>query len=287
MACDLDDSAAEADRVSVEFVVDQRDLRLRLWGYGDECHGCLLLPAASAGLRERVGSYATAVRDRFPSQIDVTTWPGIRLPIPESARVECRLDVAEGVIVPCPRGRFGYDWHEQMVALDGETYLRLAAVDLDDPEAIFAFVAKYGPLGGEELYRTFMDAVVGQWVFMNLYGPQLNPRVEEGRKVRALLREEAAQMTNVAERDIDSKLRANFPSYALRLVYTETLDEFRFAARCLRDLTSAWRMFREGTAVSEMHWVSPLQPEPGVSRGFSATTDSRSTCSIGCYPTSS
>src|SRR5207248_2929908 len=40
----------------------------------------------------------------------------------------------------------------------------------------------------------------------------------------------------------------------------ETLNEFRFAARCLRDLTSAWKMFRDGRRVTDFEWVSPASP---------------------------
>jgi len=185
--------------------------------------------------------------DILQSQIHVTAWPGVPLPIPETYRVESKL-TAEGVIVPCPRGRYGRDWEEEAVALNGETYLRLASIDLDDAEAIFAFVAKYGPLGGADAYHAFMREAA--FAFANMYRAQLDATTEHEKKKRALHEEETRTSDSV------------WPSYALRFHYTETLDEFRFAARCLRDLTCAWRMFKEGTPASDVHWVSPQHSDP-------------------------
>src|SRR5439155_17394662 len=122
----------------------------------------------------------------------------------------------------------------------GETYLRLASIDLDDAEAIFAFVAKYGPLGGGDAYHAFMSEAA--FAFANMYRAQLDATTEDKKKKRALQEEETRTSDSV------------WPSYALRFHYTETLDEFRFAARCLRDLTSAWRMFKEGTPASDVRW---------------------------------
>src|SRR6266571_4161988 len=170
--------------------------------------------------------------DMLQSQLHVMAWPAVPLPLPQTYRVESRLTDA-GVIVPCPRGKYGEDWEEEAVTLSGETYLQLAAVDLDDPQAIFAFVAKYGTLGGGELYGAFVRE--GPYAFVNMYRAQLDAPSEYQKTTRALRAEET--------RTSDSR----WPSDALKLLFTETLDEFRFAARCLRDLTSAWRMFKEGT----------------------------------------
>jgi hypothetical protein len=40
----------------------------------------------------------------------------------------------------------------------------------------------------------------------------------------------------------------------------ETVDEFRFAARCLRDLYSGWRMLKDGHDAIDYDWVSPKDP---------------------------
>jgi hypothetical protein len=187
------------------------------------------------------GGYVTGMSDILQSQLRITAWPGVALPVPDAYRVRSRL-TDEGVIVPCPQGEYGLDWEEEAVALNGETYLELAGVNLDDPDAIFAFVQKYGTLDGWSAYLTIMNH--GGYAVTNLYGPQLNEPLEREKKERALA-EEASHPKSV------------WPSDVLRWVYTETLDEFRFVARCLRDMRSAWRIFRDGTAASEVEWVSP------------------------------
>jgi hypothetical protein len=82
----------------------------------------------------------------------------------------------------------------------------------------------------------------------NLFRPRLNEPVEHARKTGAL-------------RDEENRSDAVWASDAHRWAYTETLDEFRFVARCLRDMTSAWRMFRDGRAASDVEWVSPHPAE--------------------------
>src|SRR5262249_16706894 len=160
--------------------------------------------------------------DNLQSQLHVTCWPGVPVPLPDTRRVESRLNLEEGVIVPSPRGRYGRDWEEEPVSLDGETYLRLAVVDLDDPEAIFAFVSRYGPLGGWQAYNTVMKRAA--FAPANLYRGSLDPVIEDGKKTRAL--EEHARKSSPGHPAARSPL--NFPSYVLRFHFTETLDEFRF-----------------------------------------------------------
>ncbi len=181
------------------------------------------------------------------AQIHVTAWPGVPLSLPQTYRVESKLTAAE-VIVPCPRGQYGRDWEEEAVPLNGETYLRLASVDLDDPEAIFAFVAEYGTLGGADAYHAVMREAA--YAFANMYRAQLDATTEQEKRERALREAETRTPDSV------------WPSDTLKFYYTETLDEFRFAARFLRDLTSAWLMFKEGTPASDVDWVSPGDSDP-------------------------
>jgi hypothetical protein len=184
--------------------------------------------------------------DILQSQLHVTAWPGVPLPLPETHRVESKLTDA-GVIVPCPRGQYGRDWEEEAVTLNGETYLRLAAVDLDDPQEIFAFVSKFGTLGGWEAHITFMREAPS--AIAQMYRDQLDSENQKEKKTHALREEQTRTSDSV------------WPSDVLSFYYTETLDEFRFAARFLRDLTSAWLMFKEGTPASDVHWVSPQQTD--------------------------
>src|SRR5437773_11158367 len=91
--------------------------------------------------------------DTLQSQLRITAWPGVPLPLPDAVRLESVLDAEEGVIVPKAEGGPGA-WVEleQVVPVAGETYLQLAEVDLDDPSSIMAFVSRYGPLGGAAAY---------------------------------------------------------------------------------------------------------------------------------------
>src|SRR5712691_6738352 len=93
------------------------------------------------------------------SQLRITAWPGVPLPLPPVTSLECALDASGEVIVPrvdafikLTAFEGADDWvadtHETVVTPTGETYLRLAELDLEDPDAILDFVRDYGPLGG-------------------------------------------------------------------------------------------------------------------------------------------
>lgn len=184
-----------------------------------------------------------AVSDTLQAQLHVTPWPGVPLPLPLTYRVPCRLDEQFGVIVPCPEGQYGEDWLEESVTLDGETYLRLAALDLDDSQAILGFVNQFGVLGAWELYVALTDMA---FAIANLFRPQLNLDAEKARSHHALAVDHAR--TGAGDQ---------WPSDVLRISFTETLAEFRFAARCLIDLTTAWRLYKEGAPDEEVEWLSP------------------------------
>jgi hypothetical protein len=162
--------------------------------------------------------------------------------------------VESGVIVPCPDGRYWEDWREEPIMLDGETYLRLAAIDLDDPQAIFAFVNKFGPLGGVEAY----DATTRMaHRIANVYRTRLDRDADYATKLRVLREDHARTGSGDA-----------WPSEEYRFHFTETLDECRFAARCLRDLTAGWRMYRDGTTASKVRWLSPDESDPELLSEF-------------------
>jgi hypothetical protein len=206
---------------------------------------CHLLRRLDGGLAcDQDGGYARRVSDTVQAQLHVTTWPEIPLPLPLLYRVPSRLDPDSGVIVPCPEGRYGEDWIEEPVELDGETYLRLAAVDLDDPQAILAFVQEYSVLGGWELYVAVTDMA---YRIANLFRPRLDFEGENARKRYALAADHARTGSGDA-----------WPTEVYREHFAETLEEFRFAARLLIDLTTAWRMYKEGAPAGEIDWLSPV-----------------------------
>jgi len=209
------------------------------------------------------------------AQLRITAWPAAPLPLPQAARFECSLDPAEGVIVPGVEGftklsigpeNAPHSWiaetPETWVTPNGETYLRLAELDLDDAEAILDFVRQYGPLGGALAHASLRSQ--GDF-FKQHYAGQLNLRRESVKKRRALVNELIRQEPRMAD-VVDTKNdewwdRSLFTTLSQIPPCIETLDEFRFAARCLRDLYSAWRMYKDGRDVTDFEWVSPSDPE--------------------------
>jgi hypothetical protein len=169
------------------------------------------------------------------------------------------IDMALGVI-----GAPGVGWWQitpaDRVRPTGETYLRLGNVDLDDPAAILRFVNQYGLLGGAAAYASLQS--LGGF-FKQHYKDRLDPRHERAKKRRAL----RAELTRIghplaefADDEDDSWWDDHLPLGEVPLA-VETLEEFRFAARCIRDLQSAWLMFRDGRNASDFKWVSSSRPE--------------------------
>jgi hypothetical protein len=196
---------------------------------------------------------------------DVIAWPNQPLPAPRVAVVATRLDPEREVILPAdPHALIKFSKLERTsYQPSGETYLRLAEVNLDDPEAILAFANRYGTLGGWEAYADLVLSGRGSLVPKRLYEGELDFDAGWKAKSRALrsLMEEPEwlrQPTNQA--DIDKLeewwdiVKMNLQNPGPPLV--ETVAEFTFAARCIRDLVTAWRVIHEGLEAEDVGWVS-------------------------------
>jgi hypothetical protein len=121
----------------------------------------------------------------------------------------------------------------------GEIYLELATVDLDDPDAIFSFVRDFGVLGvAYDRFRFFRDL------------PGFT-RYELPRLAESWPRERYAQR-------IDDYL--DLRGARVKSTLVETLDEFRFGARCLQDLLTAARTATTETTPSRSEWLSISSP---------------------------
>lgn len=123
-------------------------------------------------------------------------------------------------------------------APSGEIYLRLVALNLDDPEEVLRFVNEFSILG---LFDTFES-----WRSFSMW-----PEVE--RAVHASRR----KASDILEPGFDYSDH-------------ETLDEFRIGATLLRDGLSAWKFLRGELAADDVRWESPAfehraQPDPYVS----------------------
>jgi hypothetical protein len=205
------------------------------------------------------------------TQLRITPWPPGPLPLPPVARLDYHLDNDGEVLIP----RIDDINHVSHLLTDsvstpqldgslatwfrpsGETYLRLADVDLEDPEAILGFANRYGLLGGALAYARLRSTDL----FEQYYAGQLQPRHEWSKALSALRSQLLARQPKLASL-FDGKRGSSWEQWLSTVLghvppVIETLTEFRFAARCLRDLYSAWRMFKDRCDVTEFEWVSP------------------------------
>lgn len=192
------------------------------------------------------------------SQLHITPWPDKPLPSPPALQAPSQLDATGTVIYPVfTQPGLGYEKRER-IELSGETYLRLGDVDLGDADSILAFVNSYGALGGLVAYRDVLGD--GDPRSALLYETQLDWRAELVKKKRVLREEmrdlpdwipevERRQWRSVRSRTLLSELPP----------VVETLEEFRFAARLIRDIKTAWVVLRDGLDPESVEWVSEPQ----------------------------
>lgn len=112
------------------------------------------------------------------------------------------------------------------VAATGEIYLELVRVDLDDDEAVLSFVDRFEILGtGYANYGLFRE--------LPGFIEQVLPELEESWRHRH----------GTPWADQSGRYRGR--------TMAETLTEFRFGARCFRDLVRAWEVVRAGTLLTD------------------------------------
>jgi hypothetical protein len=204
-------------------------------------------------------------------QLRITVSPASPLALPNVEVRTWGLEADEGVLVPRLGDQSAPAYARRLIPPpadlikpSGETYLRLAEVDLEDADAILAFVNRYGILGGGRAFASLRHYIDSE-LFWKHYEHQLDSEHESGKTRRALEAELlrcghplAQPRTDgddaVWDYALDSALGRIPPAI-------ETLAEFRFAARCIRDLYSAWLMFKDNREVREFNWVSPTWPD--------------------------
>ncbi len=145
----------------------------------------------------------------------------------------------------------------------GETYLQLHTdnLDLDDPAAILEFANEFGLLMGFHGYDRFFD-----WLQFPLADRAF---VVSATALDELPRELLATPTLPA--------RILRPAGRQGDRVGETLDEFRFAAHCIRDLIEAWRLISGVIEPANLSWqlpfAAPIPPEEApriLTRGLNA-----------------
>lgn len=156
------------------------------------------------------------------TDLRVDQWPRGKLPLPPFERRPYRL-TESGCLLPTGEAPQDYAW---TVTTDpaGEVYLELAAVDLDDEPAILAFANRFGVLGVRARDFAALRYVGG-------FFAQKRHELES-----AVLR----------ARESEAPRGWNAETLWGESAWAETLTEFRYGARCLRDLTTARRV-AEGT----------------------------------------
>jgi hypothetical protein len=182
------------------------------------------------------------------SQFGVTTWPGVRLPIPKVKRRPSRLDPSCNVILPAVSSAIEIFESSDPAPVSGvgETYLKLGHIDLDNPDAVLEFVNEFGLLGGVFAYHDVKTDA--------RYKRKLHLRKEQQEKRRAVELELRSGQDGRLIADLEEANGRRIADELVRL--TETLNAFRFAARLLADLTSAWRVVHAIRDPADFGWVS-------------------------------
>lgn len=175
------------------------------------------------------------IKERF----NMTVWPSEGLPHPTTwNRPEYRYIPGLPVLVPV---RQGYDSNPVPCETD-EIYVELSNVDLDDPAAILGFVNRWGAMGlrGNDWSLLADDYVRSH----ELHVPRL-------RESLAAVAPEAATARGI-------------PVDVVHLdAFVETLDEFRYGAMLIRDMTAAYE-WNFGPDISKPKF-EPNGPTAGTS----------------------
>jgi hypothetical protein len=159
-----------------------------------------------------------------PSQLRVTLtpWPGERLPTASHTRRPYAINDSAQLVPAKPLGRPTVV--EPGLDDPGETYLELAALDLEDVGAIVSFASTYGVLGVRDPIGFSDDPPYGAFRTFDFFRP------------------------------VEQVLAADLPADPPLPNYVETLGEFRFGARFVHDLVSAYQVVRGMRAVGDAEW---------------------------------
>ena len=216
------------------------------------------------------------------TQVRITPWPDRPVPLPGTVKVQSQLDATETVILPLFTDGVTDAVRpdkQKPVELTGETYLELEQVDLDDPQSILAFVDRYGCLGGWSAYNDLFHEATNREsdpLFFTLYHHALDGDATFAAREKAV----REQMTTLPDWIPPNGRRQWRTMTTRRLVHNwfppvvETLDEFRFVARVLLDLKTAWQVVRDRLNPAEVQWRSdpswqgPLSPDDELRVAF-------------------
>jgi len=134
----------------------------------------------------------------------------------------------------------------------GEKYLELLSVDLDDENQILEYVSTWGPLDVRALDAPRMQR---QWfgVYVEEASPFRALRYYPGFGTDLVHTARDGSLLATAAALSDSQRKAG-PVW----VISDTVEEFRWAAKAIRDLYRAWVCLSEGTDPGEVTWDNPV-----------------------------
>jgi hypothetical protein len=209
------------------------------------------------------------------NEFRIAAWPGIPLPLPSIVRQPYYF-VADAAVFLTAHIRRPSDSREKTpspIFADppdpplreaGEIYLRLLDVDLEQPLSILDFVNEYGILKVFDLDSRWQWPQL--WLFRG--GEEMQQLTDARRRAGpAIVEQELAwgQSTGPAH-DVEPSGRP-FPDSdqaAFEDETSETLTEFQFGARQIRDAVRALRFMRGELGLNEVEWESSMAHELAV-----------------------
>lgn len=236
------------------------------------------------------------------AQLRITPWPATPLPLRRELRVMraalydvevTRSDSGRGMVVDPWRGTIVDPWLPpgeerslfrrrllfNLVPL-GETYLKLAQLDLMDRAAVSAFLETHGPLGTRAMRREFAADVAEAFVVWDEenpsyygFGPLASDEELASDWWHALLHSQQGDFDpdpyfSMEAMERESMAELGHPDGILNIEYrfgTETLDEFRGAAGLISDAVACWRVARGEIEPSEHCWWMLAEPQASAS----------------------
>ena len=158
----------------------------------------------------------------------ITTWPDSRLPLPRQFNMapSCLVD-DEGQAIGPPQPFMPPE------ELDGEVYLELLELDLDDHAALAGFVTRFGALG---VHNSYLAG--NEWELPYFGFPGVPGFDDWYATALGLLR----RRLNLVE-------------------WQESLLEFKWGVACLRDMRTGWRIENDEIEEAEDSWTAPCWNE--------------------------
>ncbi len=232
------------------------------------------------------------------AQLRITPWPATALPLRREVRVmrATVYDIEVPEVRRSAAGRFSPPWRGAVVDAWlppgekrslfvrrvffsliplGQTYLKLAQLDLSDQAEVSTFLETHGPMGTRTMRSKFAADLAEAFVVWDEedssyydFGPLASDEESASDWWQALL--DSAQGSfdpdpylSIEEMGRQSMVELGHPDGIMNLEYrfgSETLDEFRGAAGLISDAVACWRVARGEIEPNEHRWWMLAKP---------------------------